>query len=92
MFGGADVTCRPAPAAKIKGSYVYFRPHLASFLEFCLERFALGVWSSMMRHNVSGVMAKVLPGYEGRLAFFWDQSKSTDSACPDWSPDRRCTV
>lgn len=51
----------------------YPRPHLESFLSFCLSRFEVGVWSCALRKNIE---VNIFP--EDSLLFVWDSSNSTN--------------
>ncbi|XP_024006175.1 uncharacterized FCP1 homology domain-containing protein C1271.03c isoform X2 [Eutrema salsugineum] len=64
------------PDGKISGRSVFKRPFVASFLEFCFERFEVGIWSSgdvgldFMNYVVIGKRAK-------NLLFCFDQHMCT---------------
>ncbi|GAB2302136.1 hypothetical protein Dimus_036153 [Dionaea muscipula] len=57
---------------------VYKRPFCEEFMNFCLERFEIGLWSSGKEHNVDGVLDCVLKGLRSKLLFVWNQDKCSD--------------
>ncbi|XP_059640542.1 uncharacterized protein LOC132282770 [Cornus florida] len=58
---------------------VFRRPFCDDFLEFCFERFNVGVWSSRTKRNVDMVLEFLMRKTKGKLAFCWDQSHCTDT-------------
>ncbi|KAF5823724.1 putative FCP1 domain, HAD superfamily protein [Helianthus annuus] len=65
---------------------IYKRPFCQEFLEFCFERFQVGIWSSAMEHNIGGVLTNVMgTELKSKLLFTWDQGQCTDTGftCPD---------
>ncbi|GAB2303389.1 hypothetical protein Dimus_037380 [Dionaea muscipula] len=54
---------------------VYKRPFCQDFMNFCLQRFEIGLWSSGKEHNVYGVLDCVLKELRKRLLFVWDEDK-----------------
>ncbi|XP_009353020.2 probable C-terminal domain small phosphatase [Pyrus x bretschneideri] len=62
------------------GSYLVFkRPFCEEFMQFCFERFEVGIWSSAQEKNVDGVLDWVMGKLRRRLSFVWDQHECTDS-------------
>lgn len=62
----------------VAGKKIFKRPFCEDFLQFCFQRFTVGVWSSRRKENVDTVI-KVLMGANKRskLAFEWNQSHCT---------------
>ena len=56
--------------------YVYLRPHLRPFLEFCVNRFDVGVWTSSSADYAQAVVM-VLFGSLGHLKFVWSRTRCT---------------
>lgn len=58
-----------------KRFYTWQRPHLDSFIDFCLENYNVAVWSSARRENVDHLIDLVFGKIRRKLlAFEWDQS------------------
>ncbi|XP_050122656.1 uncharacterized protein LOC126600149 [Malus sylvestris] len=54
------------------GSYLVFkRPFCEEFMQFCFERFEVGIWSSAQEKNVDGVLDCIMGKLRKRLAFVW---------------------
>ncbi|KAI7738268.1 hypothetical protein M8C21_014434, partial [Ambrosia artemisiifolia] len=58
---------------------IYKRPFCQEFLKFCFERFEVGIWSTAMEHNISGVLTNVMGEHKSKLLFTWDQNQCTDT-------------
>ncbi|GAB2272229.1 hypothetical protein Dimus_007050 [Dionaea muscipula] len=58
--------------------FVYKRPFCEEFMNFCLQRFEIGLWSSGKVHNVDGVLDCVFKGLRSKLLFVWNQDHCTD--------------
>lgn len=71
----------PQPSTKCDlyegGCSVYFRAHMREFIDWCLETFELGVWTSAKRHNVHALLDSVFGARKTQLCFIWDQSNCT---------------
>ncbi|GLT75546.1 hypothetical protein SLA2020_472630 [Shorea laevis] len=72
----------PAPKdysadTNISGKAVFKRPFCDDFLNFCFERFEVGVWSSRTRKNVDRVIDFLLGDMKQKLLFCWDSSYCT---------------
>eukprot|EP00897_Mesotaenium_endlicherianum_P005558 jgi/Mesen1/502/ME000104S10596 len=65
------------PDGELGARLVYERPFCRDFVEFCLEKFVVGVWSSARMHNVEALVRHIFGDNKGALAFVWDQSKCT---------------
>ena len=71
----------PRPFDKRAGAFhVWLRPHAASFLDFLLARFHVGIWSSAQMQNVLPLL-KLLRPHDGeeKFAFVWSQEHCTDT-------------
>ncbi|XP_055827435.1 uncharacterized protein LOC129895710 [Solanum dulcamara] len=66
----------------VPGKAVFKRPFNDDFLQFCLEKFNVGVWSSRIRKNVELVLDFLLGNAKEKLLFCWDQSHCTDTGFP----------
>lgn len=67
------------PDTIISGKSVFKRPFCDDFLEFCLARFNVGVWSSRMRRNVELILDFLMGNAKHKLLFVWDQYHCTNS-------------
>lgn len=66
----------------------WIRPGAAEFVSFCLERFAVGVWSSAKEETAKEVVNRVMTREEERkeLLFIWGQER-----CRNEGPDPEST-
>ncbi|VVB01584.1 unnamed protein product [Arabis nemorensis] len=53
---------------------IYKRPFYEEFLEFCFEKFEVGVWSSRTQYNVERITNFLLGDMKRKLLFCWDMS------------------
>ena len=62
-------------ATVVGARYVWKRPHLEDFLNYCFETYTVAVWSSARRYNVD-LLCNFLftPEQRQQLLFKWDQS------------------
>ncbi|KAF8037383.1 hypothetical protein BT93_B0324 [Corymbia citriodora subsp. variegata] len=67
--------CKPDLIVSRKA--VFKRPFVDDFVQFCFEKFAVGVWSSRTRRNVDPVVDFLMGNSKGKLLFCWDQSHCT---------------
>lgn len=72
-----------ATSHKVNDFFVWKRPHVDAFLDWLMDRYAVGIWSSAMHHNVDKLIAWTL-GEERRkrLVFEWDQTKCPQEKHP----------
>ncbi|WOK99680.1 hypothetical protein Cni_G08392 [Canna indica] len=64
---------------RVKKNSVLKRPFCDDFLNFCFERFRVGIWSSRKRSNVDSVVDYLMGSLKHELLFSWDKSKCTDT-------------
>ncbi|OVA01145.1 NLI interacting factor [Macleaya cordata] len=55
------------------------RPFCDDFLQFCFEKFNVGVWSSRTKENVNRVVDFVMGDLKQNLLFCWDMSHCTET-------------
>ncbi|KAL7223123.1 hypothetical protein ACSBR1_024742 [Camellia fascicularis] len=67
------------PDAFISKKAVFKRPFCDDFLQFCFERFNVGVWSSRTKRNVESVLDFLMGKSKCNLLFCWDQFHCTDT-------------
>ncbi|XP_018723248.2 uncharacterized protein LOC104420717 isoform X2 [Eucalyptus grandis] len=67
--------CKPDLIVSRKA--VFKRPFVDDFVQFCFEKFAVGVWSSRTKRNVDPVVDFLMGDSKGKLLFCWDQSHCT---------------
>ncbi|KAI5445350.1 uncharacterized protein LOC127134230 [Lathyrus oleraceus] len=68
---------QPEPDFWVRRRKVYKRPFCDDFIQFCFERFHVGVWSSRTKSNVDDVIELLLGKSASRLLFCWNQSHCT---------------
>ncbi|KAL8124043.1 uncharacterized protein LOC141717944 isoform X2 [Apium graveolens] len=62
----------------VAGKKIFKRPFCEDFLQFCFNRFTVGVWSSRRKENVDKVLQVLMPEEDrSKLAFVWNQSHCT---------------
>ncbi|KAK1384210.1 hypothetical protein POM88_021945 [Heracleum sosnowskyi] len=73
-----DKTVRINADGHVAGKKVFKRPFCEDFLQFCFNRFTVGVWSSRRKENVDKVLQVLMPEEDrSKLAFVWNQSHCT---------------
>lgn len=61
----------------IVGEYfVYKRPHLQEFIEFCVENFDIAVWTSSTHNYATKIVEEIFPN-PNDLKFFWSRLRCT---------------
>ncbi|KAI8563158.1 hypothetical protein RHMOL_Rhmol03G0091000 [Rhododendron molle] len=58
-----DVICGP--------HLVFTRPFCSEFLEFCFERFEVGIWSSARERSIDTILNTIKTGLKDKLLFVW---------------------
>ncbi|KAG6554870.1 hypothetical protein Mapa_003453 [Marchantia paleacea] len=58
---------------------VYKRTGCEDFVQFCLDNFVVGVWSSAREHNVVSLVEYTFKEAKDKLAFVWHQTHCTDT-------------
>ncbi|XP_030443112.2 uncharacterized protein LOC115665375 isoform X1 [Syzygium oleosum] len=71
------VDYRYKPGLMVSREAVFKRPFVDDFLQFCFEKFAVGVWSSRTKRNLDPVVDFLMGDSKGKLLFCWDQSYCT---------------
>ncbi|GAB2228666.1 hypothetical protein Droror1_Dr00022789 [Drosera rotundifolia] len=79
----ADIV-RPAPKwvradGKFRGRAIFRRPFCSDFLNFCMERFDVAIWSSRSKTMVDKIVQILLGDLKEKLIFCWDLSQCTQS-------------
>lgn len=70
-------------SVQVNGFYVWKRPHADAFLDWLLDHFSVGIWSSARQHNVDALIEWAFgPERRKRLAFEWDQSRCLQEEHP----------
>ncbi|XP_062026059.1 leashin-like [Rosa rugosa] len=67
------------PDKIISRKAVFKRPFCDDFLQFCFDRFNVGVWSSRTKENVNSVIDFLLGDSKHKLLFCWNQSHCTST-------------
>lgn len=65
--------------ATISNKPVFKRPFCDGFLQFCFDRFVVGVWSSRTKRNMDRLIDFLMGDSKNKLAFCWDQSHCTST-------------
>ncbi len=58
--------------------FVYKRPYLQEFIEFCLEHFEVAVWTSSTKNYATVIVENIFPN-PVELVFFWARERCTMS-------------
>ncbi|KAK9921146.1 hypothetical protein M0R45_029669 [Rubus argutus] len=66
------------PDGRYGNHLVFRRPFAEEFMQFCLERFEVGIWSSAQEKNVDAVLDCMKANQRTRLLSVWGQSQCTD--------------
>ncbi|XP_038687867.1 uncharacterized protein LOC119987149 isoform X2 [Tripterygium wilfordii] len=61
----------------VSGKAVFKRPFCDEFLQFCFERFNVGVWSSRLKKNVDRVVNFLMGDDRRKLLFRWSHCTAT---------------
>eukprot|EP00124_Ichthyophonus_hoferi_P002031 Ihof_evm3s125 gene=Ihof_evmTU3s125 len=64
---------------RVTGAYVWDRPYVPSFLDFCFKNFDVAVWSSAKLKNVEKMVKYIFQDHESQLKFLWGQDLCTDT-------------
>ncbi|XP_062167688.1 uncharacterized protein LOC133873901 [Alnus glutinosa] len=67
------------PDASHGSILVYKRPYYEEFINFCFEKFEVGIWSSATGLNLNSALDCIMEGLKSKLLFIWDQGQCTDS-------------
>ncbi|WCJ25573.1 Haloacid dehalogenase-like hydrolase (HAD) superfamily protein [Euphorbia peplus] len=77
----ADVVSNPPKGCrgdiKIRKQAIFKRPFCIEFLEFCFEKFEVGLWSSRTKRNIDGIVDYLLGDMKRKFLFCWDLSHCT---------------
>ncbi|RDX71771.1 hypothetical protein CR513_48829, partial [Mucuna pruriens] len=80
----ADVVSPPPKDRKADATFarraIFQRPSYFEFLEFCFDKFEVGIWSSRMKKNVDRVINFLMGDMKNRLLFCWDLSQCTETS------------
>ncbi|XP_028753805.1 uncharacterized protein LOC114713342 isoform X2 [Neltuma alba] len=68
------------PDAWISKKSVFKRPFCDDFLNFCFDKFHVGVWSSRHKNNVDAAIQFLMGKSASKLLFCWNQSHCTMTA------------
>ncbi|XP_004303039.1 PREDICTED: probable C-terminal domain small phosphatase [Fragaria vesca subsp. vesca] len=75
----ANIPSDRSPDGTYGKHLVFKRPFAEEFMQFCLERFEIGIWSSAQEKHVDGILESVMGRIRNRLSFVWDQAECTDT-------------
>ncbi|OWM83724.1 uncharacterized protein LOC116203989 [Punica granatum] len=70
---------RRKPDMLLSGKYVFKRPFIKDFLQFCFERFAVAIWSSRTKKNIDLLINFLFGDSREKLVFCWHQSQCTQT-------------
>ncbi|MFS8027026.1 putative FCP1 domain, HAD-like superfamily protein [Helianthus anomalus] len=76
--------CRPFAFEKTNTTS---RPFCDEFLEFCFERFNVGVWTALTRFTMEYALDFLMRDNKHRLLFRWDQAHCTEMGFNDGNED-----
>lgn len=57
--------------------YVYKRPYLKEFIEFCFDNFEVAIWTTSTRNYALEIVKKVFPS-PNKLKFLWARERCTN--------------
>ncbi|PQM36675.1 uncharacterized protein Pyn_25451 [Prunus yedoensis var. nudiflora] len=77
---------RYKPDITISRKAVFKRPFCDDFLQFCFDRFNVGVWSSRTKKNVDMVVDFLLGDSRHKLLFCWGEYNESNTLLLDDSP------
>ncbi|KAL0876176.1 hypothetical protein Bca101_025881 [Brassica carinata] len=74
----------------VKNKSFHKRPSCEDFLNFCFDKFEVGVWSSKIWKNVEVITDQLLGDLKEKLVFCWDQNDCTKTTvgCPERNQKR----
>ncbi|KAL6133538.1 hypothetical protein ACLB2K_065773 [Fragaria x ananassa] len=75
----ANIPSDRSPDGTYGKHLVFKRPFAEEFMQFCFERFEIGIWSSAQEKHVDGILESVMGRLRNRLSFVWDQAECTDT-------------
>lgn len=58
---------------------VFKRPFVDDFMQFCFEKFNVGIWTSRTRRNLDMFLDVLMGDFKKQLLFIWDQWHCTDT-------------
>ncbi|KAL2335433.1 hypothetical protein Fmac_016646 [Flemingia macrophylla] len=77
----ADIVSPPPKDRKADATIarraIFKRPFYLEFLEFCFEKFEVGIWSSRLKTKVDRLIGVLMGDMKKRLLFCWDLSHCT---------------
>src|SRR5690348_10887473 len=85
---GTEKQLPRAPDFCVAHFFIYRRPHLPAFLDYCFADFDVAVWTSASRSYASEVVAQTFG--ERELRFFWSAERCTQRT--DLDTHDRCSV
>ncbi|XP_023531281.1 uncharacterized protein LOC111793569 isoform X2 [Cucurbita pepo subsp. pepo] len=80
------------PDIVISSKAVFKRPFCDDFLQFCFERFEVGIWSSRTWKNLNTLVKFIMRDSRHKLLFCWDQSHCTTTRFTTIENDRKPLV
>lgn len=80
------------PDFVISRKAVFKRPFCDDFLQFCFERFEVGIWSSRTWKNLNMLVKLLMGDSRHKLLFCWDQSHCTTTRFTTIENDRKPLV
>ncbi|KAG7021557.1 hypothetical protein SDJN02_15282, partial [Cucurbita argyrosperma subsp. argyrosperma] len=80
------------PDIVISSKAVFKRPFCDDFLQFCFERFEVGIWSSRTWKNLNTLVKFIMKDSRHKLLFCWDQSHCTTTRFTTLENDRKPLV
>ncbi|KAA0058001.1 MATH and LRR domain-containing protein PFE0570w-like protein [Cucumis melo var. makuwa] len=80
------------PDFVISRKAVFKRPFCDEFLQFCFERFEVGIWSSRTWRNLDMLVRFLMRDSRRKLLFCWDQSHCTTTRFTTIENDRKPLV
>ncbi|KAF2313678.1 hypothetical protein GH714_012677 [Hevea brasiliensis] len=77
------------PDIRIRGRAIFTRPFCLDFLNFCFERFEVGIWSSRIKKNMDDVINYVMGDMKHKLMFCWELRRIWEKHDPELPWEKR---
>lgn len=82
LIHASEIPLEQAADFEFEKYSVYRRPHLAQFLQFCLQHFQVAVWTSSTADYAAAVVQEIFPP-GSHLEFVWARRRCTPRFNPE---------
>ena len=70
-------------AAKVAEYFIYERPHLHPFLDYCFQHFKVAIWTASTRKYADLVVGHIFASRDEELEFLWARDRCTHKVNPN---------